>query len=279
MSPMPRVDSIYIPSPARVAKIKTLTARDKLFTLELPAGQSLDHQPGQFVEVSVFGIGEAPFSISSPPSRDSGKFELCIRKVGDVTTALHNLSEGATVGVRGPFGKGFPIEEMRGKDILFTPQGLGLATARSLINQVLDERGSFGRVIILYEAKTPGELLFRDELDVWSERNDVELFVTVDRRDETWTGHVGAITALFHYLTVNPCNTVAITIGWQVTYRLVLIELLGRGIPEGQIWLSLERRMRCGVGKCGHCQIDHLYCCQQGPCFSYAQIKNLQDAI
>lgn len=279
MSPMPRVDSIYIPSPARVAKIKTLTARDKLFTLELPAGQSLDHQPGQFVEVSVFGIGEAPFSISSPPSRDSGKFELCIRKVGDVTTALHNLSEGATVGVRGPFGKGFPIEEMRGKDILFTPQGLGLATARSLINQVLDERGSFGRVIILYEAKTPGELLFRHELDVWSERNDVELFVTVDRRDETWTGHVGAITALFHYLTVNPCNTVAITIGWQVTYRLVLIELLGRGIPEGQIWLSLDRRMRCGVGKCGHCQIDHLYCCQQGPCFSYAQIKNLQDAI
>jgi NAD(P)H-flavin reductase len=273
------VDSIYIPSPARVVAIKTLTAREKLFTLELPGGQSLDYQPGQFVEVSVLGIGEAPFAISSSPGRGSGRFELCIRKVGDLTTALHNLSEGATVGVRGPFGKGFPLEQMCGKDILFAPQGLGLATARSLINRVLDERSSFGRVIVLYDAEKPSALLFKDELDAWRECNEVELFVTVNRHYETWTGYVGAITTLFHHITVNPRNTVAVTIGRPMTYRLVLIELLGKGIPDEQIWLSLERRMRCGVGKCGHCRIDHLYCCLQGPCFSYAQIKNLEDAI
>jgi len=282
MSPIPMADSIYVPSPARVAAIKSLTARDKLLTLELPGGQSLDYQPGQFVEVSVLGIGEAPFAISSSPShgtRTARKFELCIRKVGDVAAALHNLSEGATVGVRGPFGKGFPLEKMRGKDILFAPQGLGLASARSLINRVLDERSLFGRVIILYDAEKPSELLFQDELDAWRKCNEVELLVTVNRHYETWTGYVGAITKLFHCVTVNPRNTVAITIGRPMTYRLVLIELLGKGIPEGQIWLSLECRIKCGVGKCGHCRIDHLLCCLQGPYFSYAQIKNLEDAI
>jgi NAD(P)H-flavin reductase len=272
-------DSIYIPIPARVAAIKTLTARDKLLTLELPGGQSLDYEPGQFVEVSVLGIGESPFAISSSPGLGSDKFELCIRKAGDVATALHNLSEGATVGVRGPFGKGFPLEKMRGKDILFAPQGLGLASARSLINRVLDERSLFGRVIILYDAEKPGELLFQDELDAWRKCNEVELLVTVHRHYETWTGHVGAITTLFHDMTVNPLNTVAITIGRPVTYRLVLMELLGKGIPEGQIWLSLECRIRCGVGKCGHCRIDHLYCCLHGPYFRYAQIKDLEDTI
>jgi len=282
MSPVPTVDSMYIPSPARIAKVEPLTALEKLFMIELPWGQSLGHQPGQFVEVSLFGIGEAPISISSSPSRSNGKFELCVRKVGDVTGALHNLQVGATIGVRGPFGHGFPVEKMRGKDILFAPGGLGLAPARSLINQVLDERGSFGRVIILYGAKNPSELLFKDELDAWSKRSDVEFHVTVDRGDETWTAagrNVGVITTLFKRITVNPRNTVAVTIGPPVMYKFVLMELVGKGIPEGQIWMSLERRMKCGVGKCGHCQINNLYCCQQGPAFNYAQIKGVEEAI
>jgi len=279
MSPIPIVDSMYIPSPARIAKIEPLTALEKLFTIELPWGQSLGHQPGQFVEVSLFGIGEAPISISSSPSRSNGKFELCVRKVGDVTGVLHNLQVGATIGVRGPFGHGFPVEKMCGKDILFAPGGLGLAPARSLINQVLDERGSFGRVIILYGAKNPGELLFKDELDTWSKRSDVEFHVTVDRGDESWKGHVGVITTLFKDIAVDPRNTVAVTVGPPVMYKFVLIELLGKGIPEGQIWMSLERRMKCGVGKCGHCQINNFYCCQQGPAFTYDQVKGVEEAI
>ncbi|MEW6364104.1 MAG: FAD/NAD(P)-binding protein [Acidobacteriota bacterium] len=277
--PIPTVDSIYLPSPAKVAKIRPLTALEKLFTIELLRGHSLGHKSGQFVEVSILGVGEAPISISSSPSRSNGTFELCVRKVGDVTSAMHRLDEGAAIGVRGPFGSGFPLDKFRGKDILFAPGGLGLAPARSVINQVLDERGSYGRVIILYGAKNPGELLFKDDLDEWARRGDVELHVTVDRGDADWKGNVGVITTLFRKISVNRRDTVAITIGPPVMYRWVLMELLGKGIPESQIWMSLERRMKCGVGKCGHCQINGLYCCQQGPSFSYAQIKAVEEAI
>lgn len=276
---IPTAGSIYIPSPAKIAKVEQLTALEKLFTVELPAGQSLGHQPGQFVEVSLFGVGEAPISISSSPSRSNGRFELCVRKVGDVTTALHRLAAGAAIGVRGPFGHGFPVDQMRGKDILFAAGGLGLAPARSLINQVLDQRSDFGRVIILYGAKNPSELLFRDELEVWANRKDVEFHVTVDRPDPTWVGNAGVITTLFKFVTVNPRRTVAVTVGPPIMYRFVLMELLSKGIPEAQIWVSLERRMKCGVGKCGHCQINSFYCCQQGPAFNYAQIKGFEEAI
>jgi sulfhydrogenase subunit gamma (sulfur reductase) len=281
MSPIPVIGSIYVPSPAKIVAVRELSAADKLFTIELPWGQSLDHQPGQFVEVSVLGVGEAPISISSSPSRSNGAFELCVRRVGDVTNALHELQVGATIGVRGPYGNGFPLEKMAGKDLLLAVGGLGMAPARSLINQVLDSAGrsAFGRVIILYGARRPGELLFMDELDAWARRADVELHVTVDRPEGPWAGHVGVITSLFRLVTINPRNTVAVTIGPPAMYRFVLIELLGKGITDGQIYLSLERRMKCGVGKCGHCQIGHLYCCQHGPVFSYAQIKGIDEAL
>jgi sulfhydrogenase subunit gamma (sulfur reductase) len=272
-------DSIYVPTPAKVVKIQPLTALEKVFTIELPHGQSLGHRPGQFVQVSLLGIGEAPISISSSPSRSNGIFELCVRKVGDVTGALHSLEAGAQIGVRGPFGAGFPIDKFKGKDVLVAAGGLGLAPARSVINQVLDERGAFGRMIILYGAKTPRELLFQEELVAWQHRGDVECHVTVDRGDADWKGHVGVITTLFPKIAVDPRNTVAITIGPPVMYKFVLMELLSKGIPEGEIWLSLERRMKCGVGKCGHCQINHLYCCVNGPSFTYAQIKGVEEAV
>ncbi len=272
-------ESIYAPEYARLVEVRPLTELEKLFTIELPGGRSLGHEPGQFVMVSVPGVGEAPISVTSSPSRSNGTFELCVRRVGDVTNALHRMEPGAYVGIRGPFGHGFPIEQMRGKDLLFAPGGLGLAPLRSLINQVLDERGSFGRVIILYGAKRPSELLFRDELEEWAARDDVEFHVTVDRGDETWEGHIGVITTLFPLVTVDPRNTVAVTCGPPIMYRFVIMEMLGKGIPETQIYLSLERRMKCGVGKCGHCQINDLYCCQDGPVFTYAQIKNVPEAL
>lgn len=272
-------DQLFIPELAKIVKIEPIAALEKVFTLELPQGRSLGHRPGQFVEVSVFGIGEAPISISSSPSRSNGNFELCVRQVGDVTSALHNLKPGHRVGIRGPFGRGFPIESFRGKDILFAPGGLGLAPARSLINQVLDERALFGRVIILYGARTPAELLFKDELQQWAERSDVELLLSVDRGDETWSGNVGVITTLFRHISLYPRNTVAITVGPPVMYRFVLMELFGKGISEGNIYLSLERRMKCGVGKCGHCQINNIYACQSGPVFSYREIKGLEEAL
>ncbi|HJW84216.1 MAG TPA: FAD/NAD(P)-binding protein [Anaerolineae bacterium] len=268
-------ESIYLPQPVRIVDVRPLTALEKLFTLELPGGLSLGHRPGQFVEVSVFGIGEAPISISSSPSRSNGTFELCVRRSGDLTGVLHRMQAGQVLGVRGPFGRGFPIERFHGKDLLFAPGGLGLAPLRSLINQVLDERGLFGRVTILYGAKHPSELLFTDELAQWAARNDVEVRLTVDRPDADWKGNVGVITTLFPRVQVYARNTVAVVCGPPVMYRFVLMELLGKGIAESSIFLSLERRMKCGVGKCGHCQINHVYACQSGPVFSYAEIKGM----
>jgi sulfhydrogenase subunit gamma (sulfur reductase) len=271
--------SLYRPQPARILDVRPMTALEKVFTLELPDGLTLGHRPGQFVALSVLGVGEAPISISSSPSRSNGAFELCVRRAGDVTGALHRMQAGQVVGVRGPFGRGFPLERFYGKDLLFAPGGLGLAPVRSLINQVLDERGRFGKVTILYGAKNPAELLFQDELAEWEKRGDVEVRVTVDRPAEGWKGNVGVITTLFSKVRVYARNTVAVVCGPPVMYRFVLMELLGKGIPEGNIYLSLERRMKCGVGKCGHCQINHIYTCQSGPVFSYAEIKGVQEAL
>jgi sulfhydrogenase subunit gamma (sulfur reductase) len=256
-----------------------LTHIDTVFTMKLPEGVSLGHRPGQFVEVSVFGIGEAPISISSSPSRSNGTFELCVRRVGDVTSAIHKMKVGDSVGIRGPFGRGFPIEKFRGKDMLFAPGGLGLAPLRSLINQVLDERALFGRVILLYGATDPSVLLFKKELDLWAKLKDIEFHVTVDRGNETWTGNVGVITTLFKNFSVYPRNTVAVTVGPPAMYRFVLMEFLSKGIPEGNIYFSLERRMKCGIGKCGHCQINQVYACQCGPVFPYSEIRGLEEAL
>ena len=272
-------DELFLPVQARIIKIEPQTALEKLFTIELPDGLTLGHRPGQFVEVSVLGVGEAPISISSSPSRSNGKFELCVRKVGDVTNAIHNLQVGDYLGIRGPFGRGFPYEKFRGKDVLFAPGGLGLAPLRSLINQVMDERAMFGRVIILYGARNPSELLFKDELAAWAERSDIELHVTVDHGDESWKGNVGVITTLFRRVSLNPRNTISAICGPPVMYRFVLMELAGKGISEGNIYLSLERRMKCGVGKCGHCQINNVYACQSGPVFPYSEIKGLEEAL
>lgn len=274
-----REESVYLPVMARLLKVEQMTTLEKLFTLQLPGGRSLGNEPGQFVEASLMGIGEAPFVVTSSPSRSNGIFELCIRRVGDLTNALHRLVPGDVIGVRGPFGHGFPIGKMRGKDILFAAGGMGLPPLRSLINQVLDERGAYGRVIILYGTKNPAEILFKKELEEWAGRDDVEFHMSVDRADEEWTGNVGVITTLFPKITINPRNTVAATCGPPIMYRFVLMEMLGKGIPETQIHLSLERRMKCGVGKCGHCQINDLFCCQDGPVFTYSQIKGLEEAL
>jgi NAD(P)H-flavin reductase len=225
------------------------------------------------------GVGEAPISISSSPSRTNGSFQMCVRKAGDFTGVMHKLQPGDSLGVRGPFGHGFPYERFRGKDMLFTPGGIGLPPLRSLINQVLDDRSNYGRVIILYGARNPSELLFKEELQEWEEREDVELLVTVDRGDENWKGNVGVITTLFPKIQVYAPNTVAFTCGPQVMYRFVVIELIGMGIREGNIYLDMERRMKCGIGKCGHCQINHEYTCKDGPCFTYAHLKTLEEGL
>jgi NAD(P)H-flavin reductase len=271
--------SIYLPEAARLKDARLLTDREKLLTVELPDGITLCHRPGQFVEVSLPGLGEAPISIASSPSRSNGAFELCIRRMGLMTHALHRLEPGDPLGIRGPFGRGLPVEGFAGKDLLLAPGGLGLAPLRSLIQYVCDNRSQFGRVLLLYGARNPAELLFTDELLEWEAQSDMELHVTVDRPAEGWEGNVGVITTLFPKIQIDAPNTVAITIGPPAMYRFVLIEFLALGISESNIWLSLERRMKCGVGKCGHCQINQVSTCIEGPCFSYDRIKNLGEAL
>lgn len=270
--------SIYLPQLAQIVRTEQLTKMEKLFEIKLANGQELGHQPGQFVEVSLFGIGEAPISVSSSPTK-KGSFELAVRAVGNVTKAMHNLQPGATIGIRGPFGKGFPVEELKGKDILFVAGGIGLVPLRSLINYAMDKRSDFGRVLVLFGARTPAEQLFLDELAQWRSSKEMEYWETVDRSDGQWKGNVGVITTLFPKITIDPEKTVAVIVGPPIMYRFAILEAQVKGIPDDQIIVSLERRMKCGVGKCGHCQINHIYVCQDGPVFRYAQIKSLKEAI
>ncbi|MCL4458406.1 MAG: FAD/NAD(P)-binding protein [Chloroflexi bacterium] len=269
--------TLFTPRLAEIVRKEPMTAKETFYDLRLREGRELGHDPGQFVTVSVFGVGEASLSISSSPTK-TGSFELCVRAVGDVTNALQRLPVGSVVGIRGPFGRGFPLEVMRGHDIIFVAGGLGLVPLRSLINNVLDERASFGEVMILYGSRTPADILFKDELTTWSARKDVLCLTTVDIGDEAWTGNVGVVTTLFRGLKLNPRNLVAVVVGPPVMFRFVVKDLLFRGVYESRIFLSLERRMKCGVGKCGHCQINGVYVCQEGPVFSYAQLKKLEEA-
>ncbi len=271
--------SIYLPTVARIVDIRDETPAVKLFTVQLPDGQTLQHAPGQFVMVSVFGVGEMPIVITSSPSRTRDTFELCVRRVGDVTSVLHKLKVGDQIGIRGPYGRGFPWRSFQSHDILFAIGGMGLPPARSLIDQILDNRASFGRLTILYGAQTRSDFLFSDQVAEWKSRPDVELMLTVDRPDDQWSGNVGVVTRLFEQVKVDPRNTIAVTIGPPVMYRFVIIELLGKGISPYKIWLSLERRMKCGVGKCGHCQINSHYLCQEGPVLTCSEALALEEAL
>jgi len=271
--------SLYMPMPARIAAVEKITEMENLYTIELPHEYRIRHRPGQFVQLSILGVGEAPISISSSPSRSNSAFELCVRRAGDLTNALHRMERGDLVGIRGPYGRGFPVDHFQGKDILFVAGGLGLAPLRSLINEILDLRGNYGRVIILYGARSPKDMLFQGELIEWAARSDVELHLTVDNPDGEWANSVGVITTLFKEVEIFPRNTAAVVVGPPVMYKFVIQELLKIDIPKGNIWMSFERRMKCGVGKCGHCQMNHLYTCLAGPTYSYTEIEGLPEAL
>ncbi|MFH1542681.1 MAG: FAD/NAD(P)-binding protein [bacterium] len=266
-------DSEYEIKRAKILRAKQLTDMEKYFEISLPGGESLDHEPGQFVEVSLLGIGEAPISVSSSPTK-RGSFELVVRNVGKLTAALHKLEAGDEVGIRGPFGKGFQTRILEGNDLLFVAGGLGIVPLRSLINFVIDNRRDFGKVNIALGCKSPKDMLFGDEVSGWEKRLDVNFSCTVDKADPDWKGNVGLITSLIPGLNLEPERTFAVVVGPPIMYKFVIKELQKKGIPDRQILVSLERHMKCGLGKCGHCQINGIYCCQEGPVMTYERIKN-----
>lgn len=272
-------NSIYAPRLAKIADIMPLSPREKLFTVRMVDGEPIGHSPGQFVELSVFGVGEAPISVSSSPTVKGGEFELCVREVGSVTAALHRLGPGATVGIRGPFGRGFPLGELYGKDLMFVAGGLGLAPLRSLINYAVDRRDEFGALALLYGARTPSDMLFTDELERWGNVPGFTVERTVDLADGAWAGRVGVITKLVDASEPDPAKAATLVVGPPVMFRFVIMSLLSKGVYESRIYLSLERRMKCGVGKCGHCQVDDVYVCRKGPVFPYTRIRKLPEAI
>jgi sulfite reductase subunit B len=269
---------LYLPIMAEITAIERMTALEKLFEVRLPDGAELGHKPGQFVEVSLFGVGEAPFSISSSPTR-KGSFELGVRNVGMLTDIMHRMVAGEKIGIRGPFGNGFDVETFKGKDVLIIAGGIGLVPLRSMINTVIDNRDDYGRLIICYGSRNDRELLFAEERAQWEADPRIEFHVTVDQGSADWTGHTGVITTLLPGLDLDLANTLACVCGPPIMYRFVLLALKSKGLPEQNIYMSLERRMKCGVGKCGHCQINHSYVCQDGPVYHYPDIKNLQEAL
>ena len=271
-------NSQYNIKKGKILQTRQMTEHEKLYEILLEGAERLDHEPGQFIMMSMFGVGEIPISISSSPTNISGSFEICVRAVGKVTNALHKLEAGDEVGIRGPFGKGFPTRIFEGNDLLIVAGGLGIAPSRSLIRYVFDNRRDFGKVHILLGCKSPGDILFFDEIEQWNKRMDVYYECTVDRAVPEWQGHVGLITTLIPGIDLEPERTFAAVVGPPVMYKFVIRELLAKNIPGRQILLSFERHMKCGLGKCGHCQIQHLYACQDGPVFNYEEIKYLQEA-
>jgi sulfite reductase subunit B len=273
---------LYVPEKAIITRLEQFTATEKFFRLELGSGKILGHDPGQFVQVSVLGIGEAPISVSSPPSTDN-TFEMCVRAVGDVTNKLHTMKEGDPLFIRGPFGHGFDaaiMNRMQGKHLLFIGGGIGYVPLRSLINQVVKTPDDYEKISILFGCKSPAERLYVNELaDLAQMGGKIEFMETVDRSDNGWKGNVGVITTLIPKVEFDPQNTIAVIVGPPIMYKFVLLSLMDRNVPKENIYMSLERRMKCGVGKCGHCQMEGIYVCQEGPVFNYAEVQENKEVL
>lgn len=226
---------------------------------------------GQFDMVLVPGLGEAAISISSD-MENTPRIGHTIRSVGNVTSAISRMKIGETLGIRGPFGNWWPVDEWMGKDVVIASGGIGLPPMRPVLYYIVNHRHDFGRVIVLYGARTPNELQFSREYKSWQDK-DIEVNVTVDRGDDAWQGRVGVVPILFYNTRVDPRNTVILTCGPEIMIRFVIFEALARRVPPERIYVSLERNMKCGLGSCGHCQLGPFFVCKDGPVFSFDKLQ------
>jgi sulfhydrogenase subunit gamma (sulfur reductase) len=260
---------LYMPVMARLLDIVEMTPDVKLFMVEKP--KDLSYRPGQFLMVSVWGAGEVPISITSTEGIQE-EIELCVRKVGLVTSALHDLKPGDLLGVRGPFGNSFPVEKALGKDVLFVAGGIGLAPLRSLVNFVLARKSDFGRLAMIYGSRNPSEVLFSEDLTRWAE-GGMEITLTVDKKDEGWQQNVGLVTDFLAKQSIDLKGGRAFICGPHIMIKNVMRDLSLMGMPAANIVTTLEAHMKCGVGKCGHCFMDGKYICTDGPVFEYPELK------
>ncbi len=260
-----------LPVPFRIERVKKELS--DTFTMELTpeAGGRFAFQAGQFNMLYVFGVGEVPISISGDPD-DGHRLIHTTRAVGAVTRAMAHMKSGDAVGVRGPFGTAWPVEQAYGRDLVFVAGGVGLAPLRPAIYQALARRENFNRLLICYGARTPEDILYRRELEKWRGRFDLDVLVTVDRATGDWAGTVGVVPNLVTRGGFDPGNTVAFVCGPEVMMRYTVQALAKRGVPLDRVHLSMERNMKCGVGLCGHCQWGPHFVCRTGPVFAYADI-------
>jgi len=247
------------------------------FTLKLKPEEGSHHagfRPGQFSMLWVFGVGELPISISGDPG-NSDQLVYTVRSVGQATNALVTRSAGEDVGVRGPFGTGWPLDAARGRDVIVVAGGIGLAPLRPVIYEVLNHREDYGRLVVLYGARSPRDLLYRKQLAAWARHRDTQVLVTVDYGGLSWHGHVGVVTSLFKYARLKPSRSLAMVCGPEIMMRFVTRELESLGLTRNDIYLSMERNMKCAVGFCGHCQYGPHFICKDGPVFPYESIRPL----
>jgi NAD(P)H-flavin reductase len=271
---------VTIPETATIEDIKDEIRDVKTFYMSLD-NKELDKnfkiKSGQFIMCTIFGAGE--FAVSLPPSPENDRFHLTVRKVGSVTNALHELKAGDKVGIRGPFGNGFPFEEIKGKNIIYVAGGIGLIPLRSSIVHVLQHKKEFGRVLVLHGARTPDDLMYKENLKEWQSFPGFETYISVDVGTPGWTGEVGFVHTLFDKANLPVENTVAFVCGPPVMFNTVIGELLKRGLRDDCIISTLERHMKCGVGKCQHCAIGRTLVCTDGPVYTFRQIKTLGEQI
>ncbi len=271
----------YLPIPMVVKKTSVETMDRMLRTLELSFVNEQDEKqfhytPGQFCELSVLGKGEAPLGIASSPT-EKGSLKFTVNKAGLVTTALHQLEEGDEIGIRGPLGNSYPLHLFQGKNVLVIGGGFAFTTLRSLIIYLShpDHRNQFKEITVIYGARMPGLLLYKAELAEWQKRGNVEVVVTVDQGDKDWNGKVGLVPNVLEEVAPTSENTYAVICGPPIMIKFTFPKLMALRFPNERIYTSLEKRMKCGIGKCGRCNIGHLYVCKDGPVFSYDQLERL----
>ena len=269
---------IYLPRPATINKTRMMNFTELYMHLSMD-DVVLEYKPGQFVEVSVAGLGEVPISISSSPTQKGG-FELVIRKIGNVTNRIHKLKPGGKLGIRGPYGNGcYPVREAKGKNLVFICGGIGLVPQRSFINYVLDNRDEYANLTVLLGTKCANQRFFHSELFAWRKRDDINLIETVDEVDDCWRGNVGVVTTLIPKIEAELSDAYVFICGPPIMYKFVLMALAESKVPNERIFVNLERKMKCGVGKCGHCQINDKYVCIDGPVFRYSDLESVPEAI
>lgn len=268
------VSSLFVPRPFRVLRVKRET--HDVFTVELTSegGPPLAFRPGQFNMVYVHGLGEVPISISGNAAEPQTLVHT-IRAVGSVTMAMRSIRRGDVLGIRGPYGSAWPVNDAVGSDLVIVAGGIGLAPLRPVVYEALARRQQFGKLVLLYGTREPEDIMFLKDLEEWRGRFDFHVFVTVDRALGSWKGHVGVVTGLIPKASFDPANTVAMICGPEVMMRFTTMELLKIGVDPGQIYFSMERNMKCGIGLCGHCQFGPYFICREGPVFPYPRLKQL----